>query len=125
MKTILKISAIMFAVAVIFSVSSCSKDAGPGGKKRIYGTVTNLDGAVENAIVRIAYDAAEATTEFNNSTTTDASGAYSFEKLNKGDYYIDAEYTDALGFSFTSEGATVAVMNKKKKEEIMVDIVFD
>ena len=96
MKTI-KLIALGILAVLSITISSCNKDAGFNGNSTISGNVTNSAGtAVSGAVVSIAFGATAATTTFNYSTVTDASGNYSFNDLNKGSYYVSATYTDYI-----------------------------
>ncbi len=126
MRTLLKITSIMFVVCVLFTFSSCKKDdPGMEGNKTIKGNITYVEGNVEGATVYITFDASAATTTYDYTTTTDASGNYRFENLGRGDYFIDADYSDDNGFLFESAGVHVEIKNTKKKEEITVDMVLE
>jgi hypothetical protein len=103
--------------------TSCSKDPGFGGQNKIYGTVSNTDGAVQGAIVHIKFDATSATTTSDFSTVSEANGSYMFDGLTKADYVIWAEYTDSEGFYFMSAGTHVTVNGKKN--ETQVDLTLD
>lgn len=111
MKTI-KITAILLIVS-LFTFTSCKKEAGFGGDNNIVGTVTYKGTAMPNAIVHLAIKATAATTTYDATTLTDASGKYSFKGLNKGDYFVDADYTNGLDIKLESGGAKVTVGAKK------------
>ncbi len=126
MRTLLKITSITFAICALFALNSCEKDdPGMDGKKTIVGNVRYIDGNVEGATVYITFDATGATNTYDYTTTTDASGNYRFENLSKGDYFIDADYTDDLGFYFESAGAHIEIKNSKEKEKITVNLVLE
>lgn len=112
----------LLAAFIILGFGACKKDEGPGGKKEIKGVVTRDGAALAGATVSIAYGAKEATTTFNTSTLTDASGNYTFGGLYKGDYFVDAEYTDAMGIKFESGGAHVKI--EKKKGDVQADLTI-
>lgn len=124
MKPLIKISLIA-AAAVFVSFVSCKKEAGFEGKKTIKGTVTlkSSGTAAEGAIVYIAFGTKEVTSAFNTSTTTDASGVYKFVGLELGDYFVDAKYTDANGFSFNTGGSSVEIKNSK--DDVAVDLALE
>ncbi len=106
MKTIKLISIALLAIMAI-SFTSCNKDAGFVGKGEIKGLVSYPGGVAAGAIVSVKFGAKEASTDFDYSTVADASGNYKFEALNKGDYYVDATYTDSYGNTFSTGGAHV------------------
>ena len=71
MRTI-RVFAILLSLAAVTLVS-CSKDPGFGGKAMIFGTVALENGdAAEGAIVKIKFDATEATTDYDFATVADA-----------------------------------------------------
>ncbi len=123
MKNVKTITISFMIVLAMFAMGSCKKDPGAGGKKEISGNVTYTGGTAVEAIVSIAYDATEQTSEFDNSTVTDASGNYKFEGLQKGDYYIDAVFTDTYGNTFNTAGSTVTI--GKKKGTVTVDLTLN
>lgn len=112
MKT-LKTTLILIMVSM-FMFSSCSKEPGFEGKNNIKGMVTMNGVPMANAIVHIAFDKKEAVSTFNASAATDASGNYILPALSKGDYYIQAEYTNALQIKFKSAGTHVTIGSKKE-----------
>lgn len=112
MKT-LKITAILISVFLL-TLTSCKKDPGFGGQNNIKGTVTLNGAPVAFAIVYLAINAKDATTKYDASTLTDAGGNYKFSALNKGDYFVDAQYTDpVLMIKLESAGAKVTIGGKK------------
>lgn len=108
---------------VMFFAASCKKEAGTGGKKIIKGTVTYNGSAAAGAIVTIAYDAAEATARVNDQVTAGSDGTYTITNLQKGDYYIDATYTNSYGFACNSPGTLVTI--GKKKGDVTVDLTVN
>ena len=118
MKTI-KITFIFMMVSM-FMLSSCSKEPGFEGQNKIKGIVTYKGSPVANAIVHIAFNKKEVTSEFNSSTATDAGGNFSFSALSKGDYYLEADYTNPSLFKFKSGGAHVTIGTKK--EDVTVNL---
>ena len=121
MKTIRNIS--LIALLLIFAIISCKKENDFGGKAKIKGTVTLSNATAANAIVRLAFNAKEPTTNFNASTVTDASGNYEFNSLLRGNYFVTAEYTNSLGTHFTSGGAKVTIGDKKGT--VQADLVLE
>ncbi len=120
MKT-LKITT-MLVIMTLLTVTSCKKEAGFEGKNNIKGIITMNGKAVPNAIVYLAFDTKEATTTYNATTVADAGGIYSFSGLNKGDYFVDAEYTNDSEIKLESAGAKVTI--GKKKGDITVDLTL-
>ena len=118
MKTI-KLSIILLFVSV-FAITSCSKDAGFEGTNTIKGAVLQGTTPVAGAIVHIAFGTKSETTTFDATTITDASGNYKFQGLQKGDYFVDAEYTTNLNILLSSGGAAVTLGGTKG--EITVDL---
>ena len=116
----------MLVVLSLLTLAGCKKEPGFEGKNNIVGTVSLNGKPTANAIVHIAFDAKEATAEFDATTVTDASGKYSFSALSPGDYFVDAEYTsnvDALHIKFESAGAHVNIGSKK--EDVTVDLTLE
>ncbi len=115
---------------VLFAfLGGCKKNtAGPGGKNTINGTIRFKNGASGNndaapmAWVSIAYGTNEATSSFDQTIITDASGNYKIEGLNKGKYFIKAGYTDTNGFSYSNSGVGVVFENKKKSLEVSITL---
>lgn len=118
MKT-LKLSIILLFVSV-FAITSCSKDAGFEGSNTIKGSVLLNGTATPGAMVHIAFGTKAATTTFDATTVTDASGNYKFEGLQKGDYYVTADYTTNLNIKLSSGGAGVTMGGAKG--ELTVDL---
>lgn len=118
MKT-LKISFILLFISV-FAITSCSKEAGFEGTNTIKGSVLKGGTPTAGAIVHIAFGTKDATTTFDATTITDASGAYKFEGLQKGDYFVDADYTTNLNILLSSGGAAVTLGGTKG--EVTVDL---
>ena len=121
MKTLIKLGTM--AMIVMFFAASCKKEAGTGGKKIIKGTITYAGGAAAGAIVTIAYDVTDATTQVNDQVTAGADGTYTITNLQKGDYFIDATYTDSYGFAYNSPGTLVTI--GKKKGDVTVDLTVN
>ena len=109
------------AFAMLFD--ACSKDPGFKGNKKISGSVTHDGTALPGAIVYITFDATSATDKYDYSTLTDASGNYSFEGLAKGDYYLDAEYTDSNNITLATPGYHVKLGSNKG--EAVADITLE
>lgn len=121
LKVIIGLSFLLF-LAII---GGCKKKiAGAGGKNSISGTVffknglSGINEAAAKARVSISYGTKEVTSAFDQTILTDAGGGFKFEGLNKGDYFIKAEYTDANGFSYNNPGASIRFENKKKNLEV-------
>ncbi len=122
MKTIKSISVIMLA-AITMTLTSCTKEEGFTGKGTISGVVTYPGGNASGAVVSIAFGSTSETTAYDYSTVTDSTGAYSFEALSKGDYFIDATYTDDLGYTFQTGGAHVELGSDKS--EVTVNLALE
>jgi len=125
MKTI-KFISICILAALTVAISSCNKDAGFNGNSTITGNVTNASGtAVQGAVVSIAFGATAATTTYNYSTVSDANGNYSFNDLNKGNYYVGASYTKYVdqGQSYTLQTGGAVVNLGGNKSSATVNLV--
>ncbi len=120
------ISVMIFA---IFIAGACKKEAGTGGKNTLSGTVLYKNGASSNndvakgASVYIKFGTLEATSEFDQTILTDESGRFNLGGLQKGDYFLRSEYTDANGFKYVTPGFAVTIKNKK--EAITVDMTLE
>lgn len=119
-------NSIIIFILLVLVFAGCKKKAGIGGKKTIYGTVTYKNGvtaAFENAntaIVHIAYGTKNATSSFDQSVAVDEAGSYHFDGLQKGDYFITAEFTDEHGFKYITAGYGITI--NYKKDKLAVDI---
>ncbi len=108
--------------------AGCKKEAGPGGKNTISGTVVYKNGvsgtndAAGMATVRIAYGTNEATESFDQSILADESGKFKIEGLNKGKYFIKATYSDGNGFAYSTPGYGITIENKKKNIELNITL---
>lgn len=120
-----------FIIIICFFISfvcvySCKKKAGTGGKNSISGTVlykngvTGSDAAAASAKVSIAYGTSESTQSFNQTILTGNDGSYCIEGLNKGKYFITAEFTDKNGFVYSTHGYGIQLENKKKNLEVNI-----
>jgi hypothetical protein len=122
MKKIQSIIILMVPIMLLILHTGCQKDPGFEGKAKIHGVVNYSGGVAAASIVTIKFDATAATEAYDYSTVTDASGNYSFNRLSKGDYYVDASYTDNKGFVFHTPGYLVKIGGNK--EEVHVDIAL-
>jgi hypothetical protein len=117
---------IILSFFVLAFISACKKEAGPGGKNTISGSVVYKNGATGNndaapmATVYIAYGTNEATTTFDQTILTDPDGKFNFEGLQKGDYFIKASYTDTHGFTYATAGHGIIFKNKKKNVDVNI-----
>ena len=114
MKAIKSILVILLAVPFIFM--------GCGEKEthlyKISGNATYVDGAAAGALIYLAKDATAETASYDLVAVADASGAYSFEGLAAGNYFLFSNYNTANtnlsgrvgGMIFTSgEGYSVII----------------
>lgn len=120
-----KVIVLSFFVMIAL-LGGCKKAAGPGGKSLITGSVvfkngvTGSNDVATTATVSIAYGTNEATSIVDKTLVCDADGKFSFEGLNKGNYFIKAGYTDSHGFNYTTPGYGVTFKNKKKNLEVNI-----
>lgn len=104
--------------------TACKKEAAPGGKNTINGSVVYKNGVsgntdpASNATVSIAYGTSESTSEFDQIILADGSGKFSVRGLRKGNYFIKAGYTDAHGFTYNTSGSVIELKNKKNSLEV-------
>lgn len=123
-----KIYYIICVLMVALFLNACKKEAGPGGKNTISGTVLYKNGVTGNndaaamATVRIAYGTSEATESFNQTILTDSDGKFKIEGLNKGKYFIKASYSDGNGFAYSNPGYGITIENKKKTIEVSITL---
>ena len=108
----------IMAIVAMFMVTACSEEAGLGDGTTISGTVMFADGAAAGAIVYLSYGATEATSNYDQATVADANGAYNFAGLNKGDYFVDAVYTNNMGIEFNSPGFHVEIGGKSDEVNV-------
>lgn len=119
----MKVISYFFIVLILIA---CKKEAGPGGKNAITGSILYKNGATGNndaaatATVFIAYGTSEATSVFNQTLLSDVNGKYIIEGLNKGNYFIKAESVDEHGFRYSAQGVGVTLRNKKSKVEVNI-----
>lgn len=103
---------------------ACKKEAGPGGKNTIKGTVQFKNGvsgnndAAPRAEISIAYGSNSSTSSFDQTILADSDGTYKFEALRKGDYFIKATFTDEYGFKYSNAGSIVNFNHRKKEAEV-------
>jgi hypothetical protein len=115
---------ILFCFFILAVIIGCKKEAGPGGKNTISGSVvykngvTGTNDAAPLATVYIAYGTNESTSTFDQTILADVNGKFSFEGLQKGKYFLKAGYTDTHGFAYTTAGHGIIFMNKKKDLEV-------
>lgn len=108
----------------ITGFSACKKVAGVGGKNEIngsvmyYNPVTASNSPAPKATVYITYGSNAATSKYNQAILTDDNGKFLIEGLEKGDYYLRAEYKNENGFNYSSPGFGVILKNKKNKIEL-------
>lgn len=125
------VSNIFFSIAILLTVitSACKKEAGPGGKNTINGTVLFKNGAsggndaAKGASVYITFGTTEASSEFDQIILTDDEGKFSLGGLRKGNYFLKATYTDSHGFNYVTSGFAVTIKNKKNT--VTVDMVLE
>ncbi len=117
---------LLFSFFILAFISACKKEAGPGGKNTISGSVVYKNGVTGNndpapmATVHIAYGTNETTSTFDQTILADANGKFSFEGLQKGNYFIKASYTDPHGFAYATAGHGIIFKNKKKNLEVNI-----
>lgn len=121
MKTLKIMMPFMIAITMLFA-TSCSKDEGFEGKKDIKGQVTYPGGVAPGAIITVAFGESGPTDKVDFTTVADAEGKYSISGLEKGDYFMDASYTDPRGFVFESPGVKVEIKNTKDELTVNFDL---
>lgn len=114
----------ILTVALI-TVSACKKEAGPDGDATITGHVKHHDDAIPNATVYIKYGATELPGtdpgDYDDETTASASDAhYSFNGLQRGDYYLFAIGYDSSCVCEVIGGVSISI--EEKNETIETDV---
>jgi hypothetical protein len=120
---------IIFCVVMALVFFSCRKEAGPGGKNTISGTVHYKNGvsgsedAASMAKIYITYGTDQSTSSSDQTILSNADGTYKIEGLKKGKYFVRAEYTDEHGFNYTGPDYGVEFNHRKKTAN--VDLVVE
>src|ERR1051326_4054926 len=86
----------------------------PSGTRSLVGNVTyasngSTTSPAPGAVVYLKIGSKDATTSYDVTTVADANGHYKFSGLDKGDYYVWADYTDPKGMKFTGAGSGVSL----------------
>lgn len=108
---------------------ACKKEPGMEGKKVVRGAVlfknggSGLNEPAAGAVVYVTFGAAASTGTYDHSTTANAEGNYTIRGLQKGDYFITAEFTDSHGFKYTTPGYVVTI--KTKSNDLVLDILLE
>ena len=124
----MKTRTLIFILASVFILAACKKEAGPGGKKTIKGTVYYKNGSTGSnspaaaASVFISYGTKEISSP-DQTILSNSDGSYKIEALRKGDYFITASFTDANGFKYAVPGYAISVQNKKG--EVELDMILE
>ena len=111
---------LVLSVLLAIAFFSCRKEAGPGGKNTISGTVRFMNGltgsedAAPMAKIYIAYGTDQNTSTFDQTILAGNDGTYRIEGLKKGKYFIKAEFTDEHGFLYTGSGYGIEFNHRKK-----------
>ena len=127
-----KLNFVLFLLTVVtfIGIQACSEEPGIGGNGHIHGTVVEHQEdaggdhheGLANATVHIWYGKADATGDPDDQTTTDISGGFEFEGLNKGDYFLHAEYEDDHEGTVETKEGTAHVGIETKSHEVQVEI---
>jgi hypothetical protein len=100
---------------IVMSLNSCTRE-GFGGDARIAGGVAHHGLRIPNAVVYIKFNAKELpgtlVSDFDASVEADAQGAYTFENLKKGDYYLYSVGYDSSISEVVRGGLTVNIAEK-------------
>lgn len=120
----------VFIIVFVLTISAaCKKEAGPGGKNFMNGTVLYKNGASGNndaasgATVQIAYGTNAASSEFDQTVLTNASGKFNLGGLQKGKYFLKASFIDSHGFIYSTPGYAVEI--EKKKSTVEVNMILE
>jgi hypothetical protein len=126
-----RILSVLFGVSMFFAAAcSQTKDNqnGPAVSSEIKGAISykNGDGTTvktSSPIVHVAFNTSSATTNYNLNLIGNSDGSYSVKGLGIGDYYVNAEYTDAVsGLHYTGYGAIVHIKNVS--ESLSADLIL-
>jgi hypothetical protein len=115
---------IILGILMIAVFLSCKKEAGPGGKNAINGTVHFMNGVsgtedpAPMAKLFIAYGTDQVTTNFDQTILANSDGTFNIEGLKKGKYFIRAEYTDTHGFVYSAPGYGIEFTHRKRGVDI-------
>ena len=107
----------------------CKKEAGPGGKKAIVGNiyyknaVSGHNEFAPSARIFVSYGTTDPSAAADLIILADGSGYYKIEGLNQGDYFIKADFTDGVGFKYTTPGFAFNIKNKKRGRKL--DMVLE
>lgn len=106
-------------VAIFTAFTSCKKE-GTGGKSSISGKVEHHAAAIPGATVYIKYGAIDfpgaVVSSYDDHVTADAQGAYKFEGLQKGDYYLYGIGYDNAVVDDVRGGVAVNIRRNEDKE---------
>lgn len=115
-------------VFLVLIAASCKKEAGIGGRKTITGTVHYKNGATgtmeiaNGATVMICYGTKTFSSAYDQTVLADANGEYHIDGLQKGDYFVTAEFTDMHGFKYTTTGYGITIETRKGNLTLDVDL---
>ena len=120
----------LLAMGALIGIQACREEPGSGGNAHIHGMVVehhedaggDHHEGLANATVHIWYGQADATGDPDDQITTDVSGGFEFENLNKGDYFLHAEYEDDHEGSVVHKEGTAHVVIETKSQEVEVEI---
>lgn len=109
---------------IIFLLVGCNKEPGKGGRSKIEGTVVHHSTPIPNAEVYISYGVTEFpgsdVTVYDDQTSSNASGDYSFEELHKGNYFLYARgYDDGINDSVFG-GIPVEIIKKTLEVDVPI-----
>lgn len=117
-----KLTIVVTTLIILFT--SCSKNAGTGGKNTIVATVKHHGLIIPNATVYIKYDATEFpgsnTSLYDDYKTAGMDGKVKFENLKRGDYYFFG-----IGFDTTINQTVIGgipVQLLQKSGEKLIDV---
>ena len=124
MKTILRISNVLLAIAVVFTIVSCHKE-GTGGRSNVSGYAKHHDKPIPDCIIYIKYGAKDFPgtdiSKYDASVTADANAYYEFKDLRKGDYYLyGVGYDDGIMEAVTGGIAIKLKYNKNMTTNVPV-----
>ena len=113
----------LFFLSILFTITSCSKQPGPGGKANINVHVINGNTNVPESSVYVNYGG---NSFHGESSTGDASiiadqkGLAVFEDLKRGDYYFFVNHV--IDDTIRSGGAHAVIESRKGEQHFVIDL---
>lgn len=114
---------LIFSTLASLIFTSCEKE-GIGGEGKFFGNIMHHNIPIPNATIYIKYGAEEFPGDdisiYDDSQEADSTGYYSFDNLNKGDYYLYSRGYDATILDSVSGGIRARIVKKGAEVEVSV-----